>query len=60
MKILLTFNRVLNFSKENPAVSDVVFARNVEDITDKVLALLNATKPPADEHPAASGLGKEH
>jgi outer membrane protein len=48
------FNLVLNANKTNPAASDVLFSRNVDDITDKVLASLNATKPlpnPATERP---------
>jgi Skp family chaperone for outer membrane proteins len=39
------FNLVLNASKLSPATSDVVFAKNVDDITEKVLASLNAAKP---------------
>lgn len=38
------FNLVLNASKANPNLSEVVFAKNVDDVTDKVLASLNATK----------------
>ena len=36
------FNLVLNMSLSNPAVSTVLFSRNVSDITDSVLASLNA------------------
>jgi Skp family chaperone for outer membrane proteins len=39
------FHLIFNASKANPAASDVLFARNVEDVTAKVLAALNATKP---------------
>jgi outer membrane protein len=39
------FHLVLNSSKTNPASSDVLFAKQVDDITEKVLASLNATKP---------------
>jgi outer membrane protein len=43
------FNLVLNASKANPATSDVLFSRNIDDITERVLASLNATKPIAPE-----------
>lgn len=39
------FNLVLNASKINPISSDVVFSKDLDDITEKVLASLNATKP---------------
>ena len=39
------FNLVLNANKTNPAASDVLFAKNVDDITEKVLGSLNASKP---------------
>ena len=38
------FNLILNENKANPLASEVVFSRNVDDITDKALASLNATK----------------
>src|SRR5205823_919741 len=44
------FNLVLNANKTEPAASDVLFSKNVDDITDKVIASLNAAKPP--ENPA--------
>jgi outer membrane protein len=34
-------NLVLNASRANPAASDVLYSKGVEDITDKVLASLN-------------------
>jgi len=37
----------LNANKSNPAASEVVFARNVDDLTEKVLASLNSTKLPS-------------
>jgi Skp family chaperone for outer membrane proteins len=39
------FNLVLNMNLSNPAVSTVLFSRNVSDITDSVLASLNAGAP---------------
>jgi len=39
------FNLILNASKAQPATSDVLFARAVEDLTPKVLAALNASRP---------------
>jgi len=39
------FNLVLNASKMNP----VVFSKDLDDITEKVLASLNATKPPSEK-----------
>lgn len=41
------FNLVLNASKTNPN-TEVVFTKNVADLTDRVLASLNATKPVID------------
>ena len=38
------FNLILNANKANPLASQVVFSKNVDDITDKALASLNATK----------------
>lgn len=43
------FNLVLNASKMNPVSSDVVFSKDLDDITEKVLASLNATKPPSEK-----------
>ena len=42
------FNLVLNLNKANPAASDVLFAKNIDDITERVLASLNSTKPAPD------------
>ena len=39
------FNLILNANKNQPATSDVLFVRAVEDLTPKVLAALNASKP---------------
>jgi outer membrane protein len=39
------FNLILNASKAEPISADVLFSKNVDDITDKVLASLNAKKP---------------
>jgi len=39
------YHLILNSSKSQPATSDVLFARGVEDVTPKVLAALNATRP---------------
>lgn len=38
------FNLVLNANKTDPAAGEVLFAKNVDDITGKVLQSLNATK----------------
>jgi len=38
------FNLILNASKASPATSDVLFSKNVDDLTGKVLASLNSTK----------------
>src|ERR1051326_5774515 len=38
------FNLILNANKASPFASDVVFSKNVDDITEKALASLNATK----------------
>jgi len=43
------FNLILNASRANPVASDVLFAKQVEDVTEKILTLLNAGKPPAKE-----------
>jgi len=37
-------NLVLNANKTDPAAGEVLFSKNLDDITDKVLASLNATK----------------
>jgi Skp family chaperone for outer membrane proteins len=39
------YDLIFNQSKENPAVSDVIYAKKFEDITDKVIASLNAGAP---------------
>lgn len=53
------FNLVLNASKTNSGISDVVFAKNIEDITESVLVSLNATKPSSFQSPAAPGTTKK-
>jgi len=40
------FNLVLNANKTEPATGEVLFSKNVPDITGKVLESLNATKSP--------------
>lgn len=45
------FNLVLNANKSNPAASEVLFSKNVADITEKVVQALNATKPPETPAP---------
>ena len=37
-------NLVLNANKTDPAAGEVLFSKNLDDITEKVLASLNATK----------------
>jgi Skp family chaperone for outer membrane proteins len=39
------FNLILNASRIHPESSEVFFSKNVTDLTGKVLAKLNATKP---------------
>jgi Skp family chaperone for outer membrane proteins len=41
------FNLILNANQTEPIASEVLFTRNVDDITDRVLASLNAGRPPA-------------
>lgn len=54
------FNLVLNANKANPAASDVLFTKNVADITEKVLASLNATEPVSkDTLPASDSTKKQ-
>lgn len=53
------YNLVLNASKVNPAISDVIFTKNVDDITEKVLASLNATKPVPDQSSAPAETRKQ-
>ena len=38
------FNLILNANRANPIASDVLFAKDVEDVTEKVLASLNTTR----------------
>jgi len=38
-------NLILNANRANPMASDVLFAKGLEDITDKVLASLNKREP---------------
>lgn len=45
------FNLVLKIDKTDTDLGEIVFTRNVPDITDKVLALLNATKPTTNAAP---------
>lgn len=52
------FNLVLNASKMNPVSSDVVFSKDLDDLTEKVLASLNATKPPSEKKGASSESGR--
>jgi outer membrane protein len=47
------FNLVLNASKANPTASDVLFAKDVSDVTEQVIASLNATRPPVKDPPKA-------
>lgn len=54
------FNLVLNASKVNPAISDVIFTKNVDDITEKVLASLNTTKPAPEQSSAPAESRKQH
>jgi Skp family chaperone for outer membrane proteins len=48
------FNLVLNANKLKPWAASVLFAKSVDDLTDKVLATLNATKPILKEPEAKS------
>lgn len=41
------FHLILNMNRAHPLSSDVLFSRNVEDITERILASLNASKPVA-------------
>lgn len=43
------FNLILNASRANPVASDVLFARNVEDVTERVLGSLNRPKRVPEE-----------
>jgi Skp family chaperone for outer membrane proteins len=52
------FNLLLNASKLNPASSDVVFSKDIDDITEKVLASLNATRTPSEK--SSAPLQPEH
>jgi len=45
------FNLILNASKANPATSDVLFSKSVDDLTEKVLASLNSTKSALPSEP---------
>jgi len=38
-------NLILNASRSNPITSDAIYSKGVEDITEQVLASLNARKP---------------
>jgi Skp family chaperone for outer membrane proteins len=54
------FNLVLNASKVNPTISDVIFTKNVDDITEKVLGSLNTTKPGPEQSRSSSESRKQH
>jgi Skp family chaperone for outer membrane proteins len=43
------FNLVLHANKSKPLSGGVLFVKNVDDLTDKVLARLNATRPSPKE-----------
>lgn len=43
------FNLILNASKAYPAASDVLYVEGVKDVTDQVVASLNATRPAIKE-----------
>lgn len=45
------FNLILNANKANPLSGEVLFAKGVDDITDRVLALLNSTRPASPAPP---------
>jgi len=49
-----SFNLILNASKANPVASDVVFSKNITDLTEKIVASLNATKPMHTEAPSGT------
>jgi Skp family chaperone for outer membrane proteins len=49
------FNLVLNANKTEPAASDVLFSKNVDDITQKLVASLNAARPQSQDSPGPSG-----
>src|SRR5262245_748859 len=48
------FNLILNANKANPVASDVLFSKNVADLTERIVASLNATKPPKADTPAGT------
>lgn len=54
------FNLVLNESKANPVLGDVLFTKGVDDLTEKVLASLNATKPTADRSAVPAESAPKH
>ncbi|MBI3415715.1 MAG: OmpH family outer membrane protein [Verrucomicrobia bacterium] len=43
------FNLILNRNQANPVAGEVLFAKNIEDVTAKVLALLNASASPLSD-----------
>ena len=45
------FNLILNANKAEPISADVLFSKNVDDITEKVLSRLNAGKPRQSAEP---------
>ena len=47
-----SFDLILNANRSNPVASDVLYARNLEDLTPKVVTELNARRPVAIDLPA--------
>jgi len=54
------FHLILNANRANPVAGDVLFAKNVEDVTEKILSQLNATRAsePASSPGKAGATGK--
>jgi outer membrane protein len=48
------FNLILNANRANPVASDVLFARNVTDLTERIVTSLNATRPLPMQAPAST------
>jgi Skp family chaperone for outer membrane proteins len=46
------FDLILNVNRSNPAASDVLYARKLENLTSKVVAELDARRPVAIDAPA--------
>jgi hypothetical protein len=53
-----SFHLILNANKANPAASDVLFSKHVDDLIERVVASLNAAKPKANDAPPAATDGK--